>query len=453
MSSSKRGVEAKVKDSPEQSRELAGEIEERLPPGGNFALNSDALRSVDPTSAADLWRALHDMRVGMIELEVQNEELRRQQAALDEERDHYAQLFDNAPTGQFLLADSGLVLDVNAVARGLLGSEASALCGRDFTRLICALDQDAYYLARKRLLGSGARQSCSLRLRRRDGHAIAVKLSMGLQHAADGSHQFQLVLEPSDLFDAPVQAPMSDAVTRPAAGQHVSRHNCFTCALRESCLPRGLSESELSILNELVGSGRTLVANEQLIRSEDSARRMYVLRSGAMKSTVIQEDGTTQIVAFHFPGELICAEAFQSFPFDCNVEALQRSQLCFLSHDRIHELCERMPTLQEQLLRMMADEIGRDREHVVSMGQHTALKRMVRFVRGLSLRFRQQHWQDQVLQLPMTRADIGNYLGLAEETVCRVLKNLEREGLIKLNRKELRIVDEPGLMAKLDDDA
>jgi PAS domain S-box-containing protein len=113
-------------------------------------------------------RALHELRVHQIELEMQNEELRRTQEELEVSRTRYFDLYDLAPVGYFTLSEKGLILEANLTAAKLLGIARSALVKQPLSRFILPQDQDTYYLHRKALLETAAPQSWELRLLRKD---------------------------------------------------------------------------------------------------------------------------------------------------------------------------------------------------------------------------------------------------------------------------------------------
>ncbi len=99
-----------------------------------------------------------------IELEMQNEELRRPQAELDAARARYFDLYDLAPVGYCTLSEKGLILEANLTAATLLGVARGALVKQPISRFILKEDQDIYYLHRKQLFETGEPQTCELRI-------------------------------------------------------------------------------------------------------------------------------------------------------------------------------------------------------------------------------------------------------------------------------------------------
>jgi PAS domain S-box-containing protein len=120
---------------------------------------------------------VHELLVHKLELEMQNEELRRAQAELEIQRARYFDLYDLAPVGYFSVGVLGQILETNLTATTLLGLPRSAIVGQPFTRFILTLDQDVFYLFRKSLLESGEAQVCELRMVKKDGAAFWAGLS------------------------------------------------------------------------------------------------------------------------------------------------------------------------------------------------------------------------------------------------------------------------------------
>jgi two-component system, cell cycle sensor histidine kinase and response regulator CckA len=143
---------------------------------------------------------LHELQVHQIELELQNEELRRMQAELEASRARYFDLYNLAPVGYITLNEPGLILEANLTAAGLLGVARNALVKQPLTRFILPADQDLYYLHRKRLFEAGAPQACELRLVRPDGSQFWARLEATVSgQAADGVCGCRAVL--SDITD------------------------------------------------------------------------------------------------------------------------------------------------------------------------------------------------------------------------------------------------------------
>ena len=130
-------------------------------------------------SAEEAGRLLHELQVHRIELEMQNDELRRAHQELEASRAKYFDLYDLAPVGYFTVGEKGLLLEANLRGADLLGVGRNRLVKQPLTRYIVPEDQDVYYLHRKRALETGVRQACELRMFRRDGSPFWARMEMG----------------------------------------------------------------------------------------------------------------------------------------------------------------------------------------------------------------------------------------------------------------------------------
>ena len=154
-----------MKDTPtESAQDLRQRAEEKL-----RAKEAMATEMFLPEEAKQL---LHELRVHQIELEMQNEELRRTQHELECSRTRYFDLYNLAPVGYLTLSKQGTILETNLAAATMLGVARTALVKQPLSRIILNEDQDSYYLLRKQLIKSGEPQTCELRLVKMDGTAF-----------------------------------------------------------------------------------------------------------------------------------------------------------------------------------------------------------------------------------------------------------------------------------------
>jgi diguanylate cyclase (GGDEF)-like protein/PAS domain S-box-containing protein len=144
-----------------------------------------AFAALSPESAQQL---LHDLQVHQIELEMQNQELRRTQAELDTSRSHYFDFYDLAPVGYCTLNESGLILQANLKTTTMLGVAKKDLPSRTLSRFIFAEDQDHFFRLRQLAMASRDLQECEVRLVKQDGTQLWVRLHAqvidggGMQH-------------------------------------------------------------------------------------------------------------------------------------------------------------------------------------------------------------------------------------------------------------------------------
>ncbi len=137
---------------------------------------------------------VHELRVHQIELEMQNDELRVSEAALDAARERYFDLYDLAPVGYCTISEQGLIKQANLNAAKLFGMTRSALIKQPLTRRILKEDQDTYYLHRRQLTEHGAPCSFELRMVKEDGTPLWIALSMTIGQDIEGTVELRAIL-------------------------------------------------------------------------------------------------------------------------------------------------------------------------------------------------------------------------------------------------------------------
>ncbi len=136
-------------------------------------------------SSEEVEKLVHELQVHQIELEMQNDELRRAQLALEESRDRYLDLYDYAPVGYFTLDNNAVVLEANLFGAGLLGIERGSLIGKPLTSFVHKESQDTFYFHRNQVLQTGTRSMCEIKLVKPDGawfHAQLESLAIADAH-------------------------------------------------------------------------------------------------------------------------------------------------------------------------------------------------------------------------------------------------------------------------------
>lgn len=217
--------------------------------------------------------------------------------------------------------------------------------------------------------------------------------------------------------------------------------SCMSCSLSDLCLPHGLSDEEMGKLEAIVVHHQPFQPGQHLFRSGDRSRALFAVRSGALKSYCITEDGEEQVLGFTLPGELTGMDGLSGDSYASASVALETSSICELPFSRLEGLCGELPSLHKQMMHVMGREITADQHMLMLLGKRTAEERLASFLLSLSTRYRQRGLSATEFNLPMSRQDIGNYLGLAIETVSRLFAHFQENGMVKVNRRRVVITD------------
>jgi CRP/FNR family transcriptional regulator len=168
---------------------------------------------------------------------------------------------------------------------------------------------------------------------------------------------------------------------------------------------------------------------------------MYVIRGGSVKTSVSTEDGQVQVIGFHIVGELLGLNAIESRQHNCEAQATGITSVCEVSIDRFEELANADPAIQHEILKIMSAEIQHSHELLLLLGKHNAEERLATFLLSLSQQFARRHCSPTEFDLSMSRSDIGNHLGIAEETVCRIFARFQDDGLISSRYRRVKLND------------
>ncbi|MNZ47329.1 Transcriptional activator protein Anr [compost metagenome] len=197
----------------------------------------------------------------------------------------------------------------------------------------------------------------------------------------------------------------------------------------------------MDALDNIVKRGRPLKKGEFLFRQGDAFTSLFAVRTGALKTFSVTDGGEEQITGFHLPSELVGMSGMDAEAYPVSAQALETTSLCEIPFEKLDELSVQLPQLRRQLMRMMSREIRDDQQMMLLLSKKTADERIATFLVNLSARFRARGYSANQFRLAMSRSEIGNYLGLAVETVSRVFTRFQQNGLLQAEGKEVQILD------------
>ena len=211
---------------------------------------------------------------------------------------------------------------------------------------------------------------------------------------------------------------------------------CTTCAFSQACLSQGYDKTSLAELHVLVEYIGPFHEGDTLFREGDAFNAIAAVRSGTVKTNVFDANGDEQVLGFFLPGEVIGLNAIHHAKYPCNAIALDTVMLCRFSFPKMALLASKMPELQTQLFRLLSQDIGKAS---LLAGDYAADQRIAAFLISLSRRYAARGFSAKQFNLTMSRSDMASYLRLAPETVSRILRRFQDEGLITVNRREFTL--------------
>ena len=201
----------------------------------------------------------------------------------------------------------------------------------------------------------------------------------------------------------------------------------------------------MNALDQIVKRQQPYQPRQHVFRAGDPSRALFIVRSGCLKTYCTTEDGNEQVLGFTLPGELVGLDGMGGDAYASNTIVLETASICEFPYDRLGEMCHSLSGLNHQLMRLASKEITANQRLQLLLSKRTAEEKLAAFLLSLSARYKPRGLSATNFNLPMSRQDIGNHLGLALETVSRLFAHFQEEGLLKVNRREVTIIDLPRL--------
>lgn len=235
---------------------------------------------------------------------------------------------------------------------------------------------------------------------------------------------------------------MSEA--RPFQSQNL-KSACSNCSVLELCLPLGLTGPEIERLDTLIVQRFKVKKGAALYRAGDPLRSLYAVRIGSFKTSVLSVDGREQVTGFQIPGEMLGLDAISTDLHACNAVALEDSEVCPIHFAQLEKLAHDLPSLQHNLNKILSREIVRDHDMLMMMGNMNSDERLAAFLLNLSQRLKTRGYSSTDFVLKMRREEVGSYLGLRLETICRGIAHLRDQELVKISGRNVKILNLEGL--------
>jgi len=212
---------------------------------------------------------------------------------------------------------------------------------------------------------------------------------------------------------------------------------CQHCAMTDMCF----SQVDKNTAEPKVRSHKVYQKSDILFGSGQTFDAIYVLRSGSAKSSVSTNNGDEQISRFYFPGDLIGLDGFDKGSHAQSITFLETSSVCRIGLGELDKAMASSASIRRNILQGMSHALNEKDKFLLSLNHMNSAQRLGTFILDLSSRFEHRGLSCNVFDLSMTRVDIANYLGMAIETVSRLLTQLQNEQIIEVKKRRVSIVD------------
>ena len=225
-------------------------------------------------------------------------------------------------------------------------------------------------------------------------------------------------------------------------GSHSSYHtSCSNCQLAAICLPIALETQEMNRLDEIIQRGRPIHRGDHVFRAKDQFASIYAVRSGALKTYTVTEDGREQVTGFYLPGEIFGMDGMGKSHHTDSAKALETSAICEIPFSQLKSLSSQISGLQNNIFQVIGNGINYDRQLITLLSKNSAEERIASLLVSISSRHSRRKLSSSAFHLPMSRTDIANYLGLTVETVSRIFSRFQKQSIMAVDNKDVTILD------------
>jgi CRP/FNR family transcriptional regulator len=226
---------------------------------------------------------------------------------------------------------------------------------------------------------------------------------------------------------------------------HDFKVSCGNCRLNRICLPLALESDDIEQLDEIIQRSKPVQKGQHLYREGDEFTSVYAVRSGALKAYKTTDDGREQVTGFYLPGEILGMDGISKNTHASSARTLEQSAVCEIPFKSLSKLSALMPSLQHHFFQLMSREITEDQILITLLSKNSADERVAALLISISSRNARRKLSATHFRLPMSRVDIGNYLGLTVETVSRVFSRMQKLEVLRVDNKEIEILDMQGV--------
>lgn len=224
---------------------------------------------------------------------------------------------------------------------------------------------------------------------------------------------------------------------------------CGQCSVQHLCIAHQLDVRDIQKLDEIISVVKCVNRNNHISRIHDTLINLYAVHKGSCKEYWIDEDGNECVTNFYFPGDIIGIESVAKKKHIFSVAALESTELCVIPIESFLQMLSEYPNILQRFLTINSLKMQNDQS--TRMGV-TVSEKICDFLLNVSNRMNERMPAANKFRLSMSQIDISNYLGIAYETVNRILKDLSHKKIISLKNKTLEILNYSELqnLGKLD---
>ncbi len=238
---------------------------------------------------------------------------------------------------------------------------------------------------------------------------------------------------------------IKDDILKNIEHAYTNPSSCRDCRMNSLCISNVLRPEELYKLDQIIKRGSPFQAQQAIFKSGDKYTSLYAVRSGSVKTFCLDTDGREQVTGFYLPGETFGWDGLNTNYHQNTAVALETTSVCELPYHQLELLGSTTPPVSKHVVKLIGKEINTNQKLIALLAANSAHQRVASLLLSISARLAKQKLSSTRFRLPMSRGEISNYLGLTVETVSRAFSYFQRTGYLKVNKKEIELVDKQRL--------
>lgn len=220
--------------------------------------------------------------------------------------------------------------------------------------------------------------------------------------------------------------------------------HCQTCQIRHLSIFSNLSEQQLKDITDFHPTVMSFSAGEEIYSQGATSKSAYTLRKGIVKLCKSLPDGRTQILRVLLKGDIFGFEGFVGdAPYNLSAIAVTASEVCRLPLDSLKALRSHNDVIDTAMMNRWLEQLRCAEDMMLELGAKKAAERLASFLINWSDK---NASNDEWVELPLTRGELGELLGLTIETISRLFSQWKKSGLIEESKGRLRIIDKQQLL-------
>jgi CRP/FNR family transcriptional regulator, anaerobic regulatory protein len=266
-----------------------------------------------------------------------------------------------------------------------------------------------------------------------------------LQRALASSQQESIAAQQQVEFLTKTNAQLMELAVRDEYEAARSASQRSTWKLTDFLSSAGLDPAATPGIKRCLAQRTRFRKNDVLFRVGDKFSALYAIRVGSCKTVLLANDAQDQVAGYHMAGEVIGIDGIGTDLHKCQAIALEEMEVCRLPFDQIEQLAQLSAQFGHSLHKLLSRESARVHALMVVLGTMRAEQRLAGFLLDLSQRYRARGYSSSEFVLRMTREEIGSYMGLKLETVSRLFSRFQREGLLQVQGRTVKLLDRVAL--------